>query len=86
MSPPAFDAAYGEDSAVLTPTAVSQYLAVTRPWELERHDQVKEIWLLPDAGGVPRARIMARGAWEATLTSMPASCGEASVDLRAGCL
>lgn len=52
MSLPASDAAYDEVAESLTPVAVSQYLAVTTPWELEvRQEHVREIWSLPDASG-----------------------------------
>lgn len=59
MSMYASDTAYDEVAASLTPTAVSQYLAVTRPWELEtRQDNVREIWSLSDTHGTPRGRIL----------------------------
>jgi hypothetical protein len=59
MSMYASDTAYDEVAASLTPTAVSQYLAVTRPWELEtRQDNIQEIWSLSDTHGTPRGRIL----------------------------
>jgi hypothetical protein len=59
MSLSASDTAYGEVAESLTPMAVSQYLAVTKPWELEsREEHVREIWSLPDPQGEPRGRIM----------------------------
>jgi hypothetical protein len=59
MSMYASDTAYDKVAASLTPAAVSQYLAVTRPWELEtRQDDVREIWSLADTHGTPRGRIL----------------------------
>lgn len=50
---------YQEIAAVLTPAAVSQFLASNAPWELEdRVDQVKEIWTRPGSGTSRRARVM----------------------------
>jgi hypothetical protein len=57
LSPP--DAVYREAAASLTPTAVSQYLAATKPWQLEsRLDHVKEVWSLPDRSGRITGRIL----------------------------
>lgn len=59
MNVPDADSSYQEIAAVLTPTAVSQFLAANYPWELEdRVDQVKEIWTRPAVGTTPRARVM----------------------------
>lgn len=52
-------AAYREAAAWITPTDLSTYLAVTRPWQLvERQDDVREVWSLLGADGRVRARIM----------------------------
>ncbi|WP_433180317.1 hypothetical protein [Actinoallomurus sp. CA-150999] len=57
MSPFAQEATYREIASMLTPAAVSQYLAAER-WQLEsRQDQIKEIWSLADSGTL-KARIM----------------------------
>jgi hypothetical protein len=59
MSLSAPDAAYREAASSLTPTAVSQYLAATKPWQLEsRLDHVQEIWSLPGEAGKPIGRIL----------------------------
>lgn len=59
MNPSASDTAFSEAAASLTPMAVSQYLAVTSPWQLEAKDEnIREIWSLPDAHGNLRGRIM----------------------------
>lgn len=59
MSLSAYDAAYGQIAASLTPTAVSQYLAAASPWELEsRLDAVSEIWSLPGDARTARGRIL----------------------------
>src|SRR5713226_160400 len=59
MSLSASNTAYDEVAAWLTPVAVSQYLAATRPWELEiRQENVKEIWSLADSHGNRLGRIM----------------------------
>jgi hypothetical protein len=59
MSPSAPDSAYREAASSLTPTAVSQYLAATKPWQLEsRLDHVKEIWSMPDEAGQTIGRVM----------------------------
>ena len=55
----ASDAAFLELASSLTPVAVSQYLAVTRPWQLEsRQGDVSEIWSLPGDDGDLQGRIM----------------------------
>lgn len=56
MSP--LDGAFRRVADSLRPAAVSQYLATSQPWELEKRDQAKEIWLIPGSGSAPRARIM----------------------------
>jgi hypothetical protein len=59
MSMSASDTAYDAVATSLTPSAVSQYLAVTGSWELEaRQDSVREIWFLPATPSTPRGRIM----------------------------
>lgn len=52
------DAAFQGIADALSPAAVSQYLATSQSWELEKRDQAKEVWLLPGSGSAPRARIM----------------------------
>lgn len=52
------DASFREVADLLTPTAVSQYLAAQH-WELEsRRDRVREIWVLTDESGRSQGRIM----------------------------
>lgn len=51
------DASYREAASTLKPEAVSDYLAVS-PWDLERRDNIKEIWQLTDARGQSVGRLM----------------------------
>lgn len=52
---PTVDVSYREAASTLMPQAVSEYLAVS-PWDLERRDNVKEIWQLtnPDEESIDR--------------------------------
>lgn len=54
---PTADASYREAASTLRPQAVSEYLAVS-PWNLERRDDIKEIWQLRSATGESLGRLM----------------------------
>jgi hypothetical protein len=55
----ASDAAYRELASTLNPVAVSQYLAATRPWQLEsRRGNDIEFWSLLGDDGTSRGRIL----------------------------
>jgi len=54
---PTVDASYREAASTLRPQAVSEYLAVS-PWNLERRDDIKEIWQLRSTTGESLGRLM----------------------------
>lgn len=51
------DTSYREAASTLAPQAVSEYLALS-PWDLERRDDIKEIWRLVASNGQVVGRLM----------------------------